>query len=114
MPHVRSVIDSLVSSLGPDGVITDPSVLEATSHDSWPLATKWAQIGLHPYQADVVVRVQSAPEVVRVLEIAAGTATPVTVRAGGSSVTGQPLPVPAASSSTCRSGRRSTRSTAST
>lgn len=82
-----------------------PADLAATSHDTWPLAVKWARAGRHPYQADVLVRVTSVDQIATVLGIAADTAasgtaasdtaraTPVTVRALGSSVTGQPLPV---------------------
>ncbi len=77
-----------------------PADLAATSHDTWPLAVKWARAGRHPYQADVLVRVTSVDQIATVLGVAADTAasdtacaTPVTVRALGSSVAGQPLPV---------------------
>lgn len=86
-------IDDLTDRLGRQAVSTDISDLEATSHDTWPLTTKWAMEGRHPNKADVLVRARRVTAIVAVLEIAARHKIPVTVRALGSSVTGQPLPV---------------------
>ncbi|MET0862925.1 MAG: FAD-binding oxidoreductase [Nakamurella sp.] len=87
------VLDALTSLLGSDAVSTDRLTLEGTSHDTWPLATKWGMVGRHPNQADVLVRVVDAAQIAPVLAIATEHEMPVTVRALGSSVTGQPLPV---------------------
>jgi alkyldihydroxyacetonephosphate synthase len=87
-----TVVQLLTEALGADAVSTQPSVLAATSHDTWPVATKWAMQDRHPYMADVVVRARAEPDVVAVMRIATSTGTPVTTRALGSSVTGQPLP----------------------
>lgn len=92
MKH-SALLRALREALGPDAVCDDPVVLAATSHDTWPLATKWARVGLHPNQADVVVRAVSVDDVRHVLRIAVEQGVPVTVRALASSVTGQPLPV---------------------
>lgn len=99
MPHddpaaVRSqpLVPALRAVLGPDAVITDPESLAETSHDTWPLATKWARVGRHPNQADVLVRATSVDDVREVLRIAGEHSVPVTARALASSVTGQPLP----------------------
>jgi alkyldihydroxyacetonephosphate synthase len=86
------LVQTLAEAVGPDAVSTDPAVLAATSHDTWPVAAKWARQGLHPHQADVVVRVADEADVVAVLRVAEETGIPVTTRALGSSVTGQPLP----------------------
>jgi len=86
------LVQRLAEAVGPDAVSTDPAALAATSHDTWPVATKWARQGLHPHQADVVVRVAGEADVVAVLRVAEETGIPVTTRALGSSVTGQPLP----------------------
>lgn len=88
-----SVVDALASVVGPHGVSTALVDLQATSHDTWPLATKWGLTGRHPNQADVLVRASSMDQVAPVLAIATRDQIPVTVRALGSSVTGQPLPV---------------------
>lgn len=87
-----STLDSLTGAFGPDAVLTDDATLEASSHDTWPLSTKRSMVGEHENAADVVVRVTREDDIVRALEIATAQHTPVTVRALGSSVTGQPLP----------------------
>ncbi|MFI7276119.1 FAD-binding oxidoreductase [Streptomyces sp. NPDC049879] len=93
MSAEASVVDRLTSLLGAGAVRTGAGDLAATSHDTWPLATKWARAGRHPHQADVLVRVTSAEEIAGVLALATEAGVPVTVRALASSVTGQPLPV---------------------
>lgn len=70
----------------------EPEVLDAYSHDSWPLQTKMAMVGYHEFRPDVVVFAKSTAEVVHVLKIARNFKMPVTTRGLGSSVTGQPLP----------------------
>jgi alkyldihydroxyacetonephosphate synthase len=91
--NLVQAIDELRDRLGRQAVSTDDSDLEATSHDTWPLTTKWAMAGRHPNKADVLVRARRVTAIVPVLEIASRHEIPVTVRALGSSVTGQPLPV---------------------
>jgi alkyldihydroxyacetonephosphate synthase len=86
-------VEALTAQLGAAAVSTDSADLIATSHDTWPLSTKRNLNGDHPNQADVLVRVTSVEDIGKVLEVATATSTPVTVRALGSSVTGQPLPV---------------------
>ncbi len=93
MSQLLTVIDALSSTLGSSAVSTELADLDATSHDTWPLATKWARAGLHPNKADVLVKVTSAEQIAEVLSIATEAGIPVTVRALASSVTGQPLPV---------------------
>ncbi len=93
MPPFTSAISALTSLLGIEVVSTSSADLESTSHDSWPLATKWALEGRHPNKGDVLVRVTSVEQITDVLRIAASENVPVTVRALASSVTGQPLPV---------------------
>ncbi|MFF2026474.1 FAD-binding oxidoreductase [Streptomyces sp. NPDC058171] len=92
MSDISTVVDLLTEALGTDAVSTDPAVLAATSHDTWPVSTKWDLQGEHPYPAQVVVRARTEQDVVTVLRAAGDTGTPVTTRALGSSVTGQPLP----------------------
>lgn len=86
------LVDRLAAAVDPERVVTDPAALVATSHDTWPVSTKWARQDRHPYQADVVVRAVSEADVVAVLRVAEETGVAVTTRALGSSVTGQPLP----------------------
>lgn len=91
--HVTDVVDALTAALGAAVVSTTPADLDGTSHDTWALATKWARAGIHPHRADVLVRVWAETQIPTVLAIAAEHRVPVTTRALGSSVTGQPLPV---------------------
>ncbi|MFV0425428.1 MAG: FAD-binding oxidoreductase [Beutenbergiaceae bacterium] len=79
--------------LGPDAVDTTAAGRSRSSHDTWPLSTKQARINVHPNQAEAVVQIASYDQVPAVLAIATQYQIPVTVRALGSSVTGQPLPV---------------------
>ncbi|MEW1861133.1 FAD-binding oxidoreductase [Streptomyces sp. NPDC088194] len=92
MPDISPLLDQLADDLGIDAISTDPAALAATSHDTWPVATKWNRQDKHPYQAQAVVRAATEQDVVTVLRAAGATGTPVTTRALGSSVTGQPLP----------------------
>ncbi len=87
------VAEYLSGVLGSAAVFTDMADLAATSHDTWPLSTKRNMIGDHPNQADILVRIDSVEQIAAVLNIATEAEVPVTVRALGSSVTGQPLPV---------------------
>lgn len=70
----------------------DSEVLDAYSHDSWPLQTKLARTGLHELRPDIVIFAKSTEDVVKVVKIAEASKLPVTTRGLGSSVTGQPLP----------------------
>jgi len=88
-----SLVEDLTYRLGRDQVITDADSLARTSHDTWAVSTKWDRLARHPYSADVIVRVRTATDVAQVLDVARRHGVPVTVRAMGSSVTGQPLPV---------------------
>ncbi|WP_424860524.1 FAD-binding oxidoreductase [Streptomyces sp. MMS24-I29] len=92
MSDISTVVDLLTKALGTDAVSTDPADLAATSHDTWPVSTKWGLQDKHPYAAQVIVRARTEQEIVTVLRTATDTGTPVTTRALGSSVTGQPLP----------------------
>jgi alkyldihydroxyacetonephosphate synthase len=87
-----SLVGELRAALGAAAVRTDAAALDATSHDTWPMSTKWSRLGRHPHRADVVVAVRDAADVAAVLRIAGAAGVPVTPRALGSSVTGQPLP----------------------
>jgi alkyldihydroxyacetonephosphate synthase len=89
---ISPLLEQLAENLGADAVRTDPATLAAASHDTWPMATKWKLRDLHPYPAQAVVRATTEQDVVTVLRAAGETGTPVTTRALGSSVTGQPLP----------------------
>jgi alkyldihydroxyacetonephosphate synthase len=89
---VPTVVDLLTEALGVDAVSVDPAALAASSHDCWPVAAKWARQGRHPHMAQVIVNGVTEQDVVAVMRIATVTGTPVTARALGSSVTGQPLP----------------------
>lgn len=88
-----TVAEAISAVLGSAAVTTDPAELVATSHDTWPLSTKRNLIGDHPNQADILVCVDDVQHIPTVLRLATEAAVPVTVRALGSSVTGQPLPV---------------------
>lgn len=88
-----TVLDALARIVGPDSLSCSVTDLEATSHDTWPLTTKWAMAGRHPNKADVLLRITSFDQVAPILAVATRELIPVTVRALASSVTGQPLPV---------------------
>jgi len=83
----------MIRVVGAGNVSTDAEDLVASSHDSWPLSSKRSLAGQHPNQADVVVSVATVDDIVAILALASEFSTPITVRALGSSVTGQPLPV---------------------
>jgi len=93
VPISPAIISSLRTVVGKIGVTTEAKALELSSHDAWPLSTKRSLAGQHPNQADAVVTVISTEQIVAVLAIASLNLIPVTVRALGSSVTGQSLPV---------------------
>ena len=92
MSDIAQITALLTEALGAGAVATDPSALAMTSHDTWPVSTKWARQDEHPYPAEVVAKARTEADVVAVLRIAEETGVPVTPRALGSSVTGQPLP----------------------
>jgi FAD/FMN-containing dehydrogenase len=76
-----SIVDLLVSALGPDAVDTDPRVLDNYRPGKGPFDE------LDP---GVVVRVQSAEDVTAVLALASERGLPVVVRGGGFSLAGPP------------------------
>ncbi len=88
-----TALDALTAIVGAEALSTTREDLQRTSHDTWPLATKWAMTGRHPNQADLLIRITSFDQVAPILRIACAEQVPVTVRALASSVTGQPLPV---------------------
>jgi alkyldihydroxyacetonephosphate synthase len=88
-----TAIDALTAIVGSEALSTSERELEATSHDTWPLTTKWAMTGRHPNKGDVLIRISSFDQVAPILDVATKERLPVTVRALASSVTGQPLPV---------------------
>ncbi len=93
MSQTSALAESLTALLGSDAVSTNDADLESTSHDTWPLSTKRNLIGDHPNKADILVRITETDQIPVVLKAATDAGIPVTVRALGSSVTGQPLPV---------------------
>ena len=93
MSFAEDVAKSLVELCGADAVDTRRETREMSSHDTWPLSTKQAMAQQHPHMADVVVTLGSFDQAAGVFRIATEHGVPVTVRALGSSVTGQPLPV---------------------
>ncbi|MDR1077143.1 MAG: FAD-binding oxidoreductase [Propionibacteriaceae bacterium] len=90
MPLSESFLNQLASLV--DQVVTDPAALDATSHDTWPMTTKWAAVGRHPYRGEAIVKVSSADQIAALLRAASQAGVPVTPRALASSVTGQPIP----------------------
>lgn len=90
-PH--TAVRELERRLPAGQVSVDAADLAAAGLDTWPLLTKEAMAGEHRHQPDVVVRATAVDDIRTVLQIANATATPLTVRALGSSVTGQPVPV---------------------
>lgn len=93
MPEISDVVTELRSIVSPSAVLTDDDILDAYSHDTWPLSTKQAGLGLHETRPDVVVRLASFDDAAAVFALASSRSIPVTIRALASSVTGQPLPV---------------------
>lgn len=89
----ETLMDRLIEVVGEERVSTAADVLDARSHDTWPVATTWAKLGLHPHRPDVVVWATSEDDVAAVLRVAGQSGVPVTTWALGSSVTGQPLPL---------------------
>ncbi|MFI6348681.1 FAD-binding oxidoreductase [Streptomyces sp. NPDC050560] len=90
---VPTALAVLSDRLGAGAVRTDDAALDRSSHDSWPLSAKLDRLGRHEHRAQAVVTAGSEDDVRTVLAVAADHDVPVTVRALGSSVTGQPLPV---------------------
>lgn len=93
VPLTPQARDDFRALLGPDGLDESPAALAASSHDTWPLATKLNLLHEHPWSADAVVRLTTFDTLPELLRTATAHRVPVTVRAHGSSVTGQPLPV---------------------
>ncbi|WP_129838509.1 FAD-binding oxidoreductase [Streptomyces sp. RFCAC02] len=93
MADLEAALALIAGELDAEAVRTDAPALAASSHDSWPLSTKLARLDVHDHRADAVVAVTDAGQIPAVLAAAARHDIPVTVRALGSSVTGQPLPV---------------------
>ena len=89
----EAVLGSLRVIVGVDRVRTDEATLDATSHDTWPMTTKWNAMNHHPYRGDVLVRVATEEQIPQILQLANTESIPVTVRALASSVTGQPIPM---------------------
>ena len=87
-----AVVGRLRLALGDAAVSVEPSVLDAYSHDAWPVSVLAEQLGRHPHRPDVVVTATSKEQVLSALRIARETGTPLTPRGLGSSVTGQSLP----------------------
>lgn len=86
------VTANLKKALGAAQVSCTDTDLDAASHDTWPVSTKLALLGRHEYRPDVVVHARGTDDIEIALSISRDTDTPITVRALGSSVTGQPLP----------------------
>lgn len=88
-----SWLPDLEALLGEAVVTRDPEVLEAHSYDVWPVGVKWRNQGKRPFAPQAVVKATSAAQISRLLRWASEHEVPVTPWGGGSSVTGQPLPI---------------------
>jgi glycolate oxidase len=75
-----NLLDDLVGALPPEGIVTDPDVLEAHRRDQ----ASWTTAGT----ARVLVRPGSASEVQAVLRIASAHRVPVVARGAGSGLSG--------------------------
>ncbi len=78
----EAVLDALRARLG-DRVSTAPAALEAASHDA---------SSQPPHRPDVVVWPLTTDDVAAIVAIAVAHRTPLTPRAGGSSLEGNPIP----------------------
>ncbi len=85
-------LEALRSAAGDARLDSSTEALTAASHDTWPLSTKLAKLHEHPWPAELVIRLSTFDELPDLLRAASRHHVPVTVRACGSSVTGQPLP----------------------
>ena len=85
-------LEALRSAAGDARLDSSTEALTAASHDTWPLSTKLAKLHEHPWPAELVIRLNRFDELPELLRTASRHQIPVTVRACGSSVTGQPLP----------------------
>lgn len=89
---IDTVVGLLLSGVDADRVLTTTAILDAYSHDAWPVSVIDAQLGRHEHRPEIVVMATSPADVTFTLGIARQTGTPVTPRGLGSSVTGQALP----------------------
>lgn len=89
----QQAMDALRAAAGSSEFDDSPGALASASHDTWPLSTKLSRLGQHPWPAELVIRLSGFDVLPGLLATATRHGVPVTVRACGSSVTGQPLPV---------------------
>jgi alkyldihydroxyacetonephosphate synthase len=86
--------DALLRRIGDAcAMSTDPTVLNESSRDWWPLAMHWALGDQVPARAGAVARPANEAEVAAVLRVCAEAKVPVTVAAGRSGVCGASVPV---------------------
>jgi alkyldihydroxyacetonephosphate synthase len=85
-------LPGLQAVLPPERISTLDDDLLRHSYDTWPMATKWRQLGKQDHRPDVVVRPTHTVEVSCLLSWASKTSVAVTPWGAGSSVTGAPLP----------------------
>ena len=90
--EINVVVERLRREIGSASVYTDTATIDRYSHDAWPVSVLQDQLGEHPHRPDVVVMADSPLAVSTALRIAKESATPLTPRGLGSSVTGQALP----------------------
>lgn len=86
-------LPSLHAALPSERISIRDDDLLGHSYDTWPVATKWRQLGKQEHRPDVVVRPLYTAEVSRLLYWASMTSVAVTPWGAGSSVTGAPLPM---------------------
>lgn len=92
-PPVHALdLDEIAKVIGrADAVSSAPAVIEAHSHDWWPMTATWRSQGKAPYCPEAVVSVRSEEEVSAVLSWAHRSGVAVTPWGLGSSVVGGPL-----------------------
>jgi glycolate oxidase len=87
MPVDKEWLKRAVDIVGPDGILTDASDLEAYGHDEYALETY-----VQPPKA--VVKPSSEEQVARIVRLCAETGVPVTARGGGTGLSAACVPDP--------------------
>lgn len=91
-PSSGSLRDQLAAILGQPGAVSDAiEDLEVRAFDEWPVLAKARQQKRVDYRADVIAFPTKINDVVRVMQWASTSHTPVVARGLGSSVVGAPL-----------------------
>ena len=77
---IADVVLALQSVMQPENIATQEEILDAYSHDAWPVSVLEKKMEIHQFRPDIVVTPKSKKEILGILKVAKDNQMPIMAR----------------------------------